>query len=145
MSYKPYLKKIIQDVITLAVRPGVEKRDHTNISQSGLSIRMSHICSQWRSVALGMKELWRLVKIPDCCPEMFEVFASRCPSSLAIDVRRRNITTHSRKPTNKSFGFSFDPYDLYRANRLRLGGRYPSPSSRTFSVTQTAQNRIFAF
>lgn len=64
-----------------------------------------------------------MAEIPDGCPDMFEVFANRCPRIQSIDVRRWRFATHSNNSPSKSFGFSFSLKQLSYIRHLMLGGK----------------------
>lgn len=125
--------EIIQTILTLVVEPNVRVSANPKISKSVLSIRMSHVCARWRSVALGMPELWTLVEIPDDCPGMFEVFAARCSHLRSrragyrrhqpLEVLRSNRVVYSGHHPKNRFGFSFTDDQFRRIDSLTLGGR----------------------
>lgn len=110
----------LQSIFTLVVRQGAKSSRHKRNSTSALSIRLSHVCARWRSVALEMQELWQLVLIPDGCPDMFEVFASRCSRSRTLEVSRLELGARSKY--HQTFGFSFDKVQFSLIGKLTLGG-----------------------
>lgn len=58
-----------------------------NTRSSKARITLSHVSSTWRAVSLGLKELWTVIHVPECHPDIVHEFASRS-GALRLELYR---------------------------------------------------------